>query len=105
MGLIHYVVSIDSIEKVTGIDFFPILQDEMEDKLESKISVSGWFVSKMRSSASKEEMKSRNQEAVGGYWITKSSKKRHKPSCRYFKKTKGRMGGKSEGKACGVCGG
>ncbi len=41
--LSHYAVSIDSIEKVTGIDFFPILQDEMENKLESKNSIKGWF--------------------------------------------------------------
>ncbi|MEH0158213.1 DNA/RNA non-specific endonuclease [Limibacter armeniacum] len=37
-----FVVSIDSIEKMTGIDFFPALEDSLEDKLEASTSTSGW---------------------------------------------------------------
>ena len=40
------------------------------------------------------------------YWITKSSKKRHNASCRYYKNSKGYCTeDKSVGTACKVCGG
>ena len=38
----NYVVSIDEIEKVTKIDFFPILEDSIENKLESEINLKAW---------------------------------------------------------------
>lgn len=38
-----FVTSIDKIEELTGIDFFPVLPDELEDKLESNIIVTQWF--------------------------------------------------------------
>ncbi|TMM59488.1 DNA/RNA non-specific endonuclease [Maribacter algarum] len=38
----QFVVSIDEIEKRTGIDFFSELPDEAEDKLESKIRIQNW---------------------------------------------------------------
>jgi len=37
-----FVVTIDNIEKRTGIDFFSELPDEVEDKLESKIRIQNW---------------------------------------------------------------
>ena len=40
--LYEFVVSVDSIEKLTGIDFFPELDDSMEDKLEASSSYKGW---------------------------------------------------------------
>ena len=40
--LFEFVVSVDSIEKLTGIDFFPELQDDLEDKLEASNSYKGW---------------------------------------------------------------
>ena len=42
---IDYVVPIDSIESLTGIDFFPILEDELENKLESVTQVELWSFS------------------------------------------------------------
>jgi hypothetical protein len=40
------------------------------------------------------------------YWVNTSSGVRHNASCRWFKNTKaGRCCGKSEGRACGTCGG
>ncbi len=41
----------------------------------------------------------------GKYWMTKSSRKRHNPSCRYYKKYKGRYCENTEGTACMLCGG
>lgn len=40
--LYEFVVSVDSIEKLTGIDFFPKLDDAIENKLEASSSYKGW---------------------------------------------------------------
>ena len=42
----NFVVSIDEIEQETGMDFFPQLPDEVEEKLEKSISANKWFKSK-----------------------------------------------------------
>ena len=41
-----FVVSVDSLENLTGIDFFPGLPDSIESLLESKIDISRWFLYK-----------------------------------------------------------
>lgn len=41
-NLTQFVVSIDSVESMTGIDFFPALPDDLETKLESSTRLSGW---------------------------------------------------------------
>ncbi len=38
----RFAVSVDEIEKKTGIDFFPQLDNAIEQQLESKASLSGW---------------------------------------------------------------
>lgn len=40
--LYKFVVSVDSIEKITGIDFFPQLNDAIENDLESKSDYKVW---------------------------------------------------------------
>ena len=40
--LYEFVVPIDEIEKKTGIDFFPILPDSVEDKLEKSSDYKSW---------------------------------------------------------------
>ena len=40
--LYHFVVSIDTIEHLTGIDFFPALNDEVEDKIEASTNYKKW---------------------------------------------------------------
>ncbi|MCH4551565.1 DNA/RNA non-specific endonuclease [Aestuariibaculum lutulentum] len=40
--LYDFVVSVDSIEKLTGIDFFPELDDAIENKLEASSSYKNW---------------------------------------------------------------
>ena len=37
-----FVVSIDSVEVLTGIDFFPLLEDSLENKLESLVVLNTW---------------------------------------------------------------
>ncbi|MEW7288967.1 DNA/RNA non-specific endonuclease [Aquimarina sp. 2304DJ70-9] len=38
----QYVVSVDRIEELTGIDFFPKLEDAVEAKLEASTNTTGW---------------------------------------------------------------
>ncbi|MBQ0769860.1 MAG: DNA/RNA non-specific endonuclease [Bizionia sp.] len=40
--LVQYVVSVDAIEKLTGIDFFYQLDDALEDKLEASTYYKNW---------------------------------------------------------------
>ena len=37
-----FVVSVDRVEEMTGIDFFPLLEDSLESKLESLVLVNSW---------------------------------------------------------------
>lgn len=41
--LTDFAVPVDDAEKLTGFDFFSQLPDELENKLESRIDLSGWF--------------------------------------------------------------
>ena len=38
----HYAVTIDSVEAVTGFDFFPVVVDSVEEELERTISGEHW---------------------------------------------------------------
>ncbi len=40
--LSYYSKSVDEVEKITGIDFFPNLEDDLENKVESSVSISAW---------------------------------------------------------------
>lgn len=42
-ALSQYAVPVDSIEVLTGIDFFPALPDKVEKKVEAKFTLSQWF--------------------------------------------------------------
>lgn len=39
----NYAVSIDEVEKATGLDFFPSLDDKTEEKIESTLNMSLWY--------------------------------------------------------------
>ncbi|MDP3644022.1 MAG: DNA/RNA non-specific endonuclease [Bacteroidota bacterium] len=41
--LTDFAVSINEVEKLTGYDFFSLLPDDLESKLESKVEFAGWF--------------------------------------------------------------
>lgn len=41
--LTTFVVTIDSVERLTGLDFFPGISDELENALEGSIMTSRWF--------------------------------------------------------------
>ena len=38
-----FTVTINEIEALTGLDFFPSMSDELEDILESSIMTNEWF--------------------------------------------------------------
>lgn len=38
-----YAVTVDSVENLTGIDFFPVLPDVLEEKVESSFNLRDWF--------------------------------------------------------------
>ena len=40
--LYNFLVSVDSVEALTGIDFFPALDDALEDKLEAMTNYKNW---------------------------------------------------------------
>lgn len=40
--LVDYALSIDELEEKTGIDFFPSLNDNLENALESTYSTKAW---------------------------------------------------------------
>ncbi len=40
--LTAYIKSVDEIEEITGIDFFPELEDALEEKLEAKVNQAQW---------------------------------------------------------------
>ncbi|MCR5423463.1 MAG: DNA/RNA non-specific endonuclease [Bacteroidales bacterium] len=42
----HFVVSIDSVERLTGIDFFPALPDSVENYIERESRIDKWICSK-----------------------------------------------------------
>ena len=42
LPLYKFVVSVDEVEKLTGIDFFPALDDAIENKIEASSSYKGW---------------------------------------------------------------
>ena len=48
-----FAVTIDSVEKVTGIDFFPLLPDPQEKVIESTLNLKGWFWEKPKTTRSK----------------------------------------------------
>ena len=41
--LYEFVVSVDEVEALTGIDFFPELEDTIENKLEASSSYKDWI--------------------------------------------------------------
>ena len=45
-SLQNYLVTIDSVEHITGIDFFPSLPDSIENRIESKVEAGNWDFSK-----------------------------------------------------------
>ena len=39
----HYINTVDEVERITGIDFFPSLPDEIENKVEANADINEWI--------------------------------------------------------------
>ena len=39
----HYINSVDEVERITGIDFFPTLPDDIENKVEANSDLKEWI--------------------------------------------------------------
>ncbi|EOR95095.1 putative endonuclease [Arcticibacter svalbardensis MN12-7] len=63
-SLLNYAVSIDQVERITGIDFFPLLPDKQEELIESNLNTTAWiWKSSSTSSSSKSVSKRRVSSA------------------------------------------
>ena len=102
----NHVITIDSLEELSGLDFLANLDDEKENDLEDDMKPEewSWSTSKTTTSYKKFEFTAPESSGPGTYWISKSGK-RHNENCRYFEKSKGRSGTANEGVVCKICGG
>jgi len=108
-----YALTIDQVESITGIDFYPALPDVEEDALESTIDLRLWDPDGVYSpgnaaagvmAESKPEINVQEEAIL--YWINSNSMVRHNSTCRYYGKTRsGYYTTEKEGRACGLCGG
>lgn len=53
----YYAVSIDRVEEMTGIDFFPLLQDDQEELIEKTLCIKCWSWNINKISSEKDENK------------------------------------------------
>jgi len=62
----NFAVSIDSVEKVTGIDFFFSLPDEQEDLIEKTLCIKCWSWKSTKTTSEKEEAKTSTSTQCSG---------------------------------------
>jgi endonuclease G len=79
-----YVISIDSVETLTGIDFFPAIPDSLEEIIEATIQLNRWF--SYSSSSSTTTSAIMETEVSDSYCASAKSKVFHYCSCRHAKK-------------------
>ncbi|WP_069659203.1 DNA/RNA non-specific endonuclease [Arcticibacter eurypsychrophilus] len=60
-SLLNFAVSIDQVERITGIDFFPLLPDKQENLIESSLNTTAWI---WKSSPSSSKSKSVSKRRV-----------------------------------------
>lgn len=75
LPLQHFAVSIDSVEHVTGIDFFPALPDDEENKLEKTVCLRDWSWTVAPSAPLQSKSKSFGTKTVQCTAITQSGKR------------------------------
>ncbi len=95
--LAQYAVTVNEVERITDIDFFYVLSDDVEEMLESELDLSLWSLN------GNNELKT-NVDTT--YWINTNSDTRHNSKCRYYGKTKeGYYTNEKIGKSGKICGG
>lgn len=66
----YYAVSIDSVEKLTGINFFPLLQSEQEEFIEKTLCIKCWSWKNIKTTSEKNKNKTTKSVQCNG--ITKA---------------------------------
>lgn len=69
----NYAFSIDSVEALTGIDFFPLLPDEQEDLIEKTLCLKCWSWKSVNATSEKNENKATESVKCNG--ITKAGER------------------------------
>lgn len=72
LPLVHFAVTIDSVERLTGIDFFPSLPDKDENTLEASVCLPCWKWSTSGQSADKQKSPQKSGGSVQCGAATKS---------------------------------
>lgn len=78
----YYAVSIDSVESLTHIDFFPNLPDKIENKVEKKINLAKW---NLENSGETEKTTIAKKRCVAITQNGKRCKRTALPGCNYCK--------------------
>lgn len=109
-SLAVFAVPIDSVEHITGLDFFPVLDDTIEEALESAFDPNAWIWTTTApappSRPSISESAPDGRTDVVTVYVTRAGKKYHRPDCRSLKKSKIRMPldeARERYTACRVC--
>lgn len=106
-----FTVSVDDVEKITGIDFFYKLEDNIENPLESSFNVDDWkwgYNTNYTYSTPKQTKEKNHKDAESlDYWVTYKTGTVHNKSCRWYKDSAGYPTNKPTGrvKNCKRCGG
>lgn len=103
----EYAVTVDYVEQFTGLDFYPLLQDDVEDFLEGQFNLQLWSFNTFKGVFTNASNQKLNKPiSTVQYWINSSSNTRHNSSCRYYNNTKnGYFTDSKTGIACNSCGG
>ena len=56
LELFQYAISVDELEKISGIDFWAELPDSIENKIESKLILDNWFTAKDKKRAEVQDL-------------------------------------------------
>ena len=103
--LSQYAVTVNEVERITNIDFFYILSDDVEEMLESEVDLSLWSLNGNNELKTNGNVKE-DQTGDGKYWINTNSDTRHNSSCRYYGTTnEGYFTNQKVGKPGKICGG
>ena len=108
----QYSMAVDDVEVLTGHDFYPELDDALENQLEATADFGDWPEGEVASRRGKVQHDGRSiqlemEAAATVVYVTPSGKKYHSSTCRYVKKSKqaiGRRRAREDGyDPCKVC--
>ena len=90
-------MAVDEVEALTGYDFYPDLEDNLENRLEATADFGVWPQGESASGSSKanQEARATKDEIAPSaivVYVTPSGKKYHTATCRYVKNKKQAIG-------------